>query len=290
MEPTEEIPYKKVGKYYFNDIAPIGKGAFGTVYIAYDLTNKDAKLAVKAIKIVDLLDDDIEREAILREIQVLRQIKGDHVVQLVDVCRTVNHLYIFMEYCEGGDLDSKIKNGEKFSEEKAYVIIKQIAKAFVDLDKLEVNSSGEGQISLMHRDIKPANILYKNGKVKLGDFGFAKIIDKIDEDIRQRHTLAGSPLYSPPQILKGKMFNAKCDVWSAGVVFYMLIYNRPPWNATTVEELIQNISSQPLKFPDTVNTKAETRDLIQKMLQIEEDRRASWKEVYEHPALKNCHF
>lgn len=295
----QQILFKKINKYYFDPASPIGKGAFGTVYLAYDETNQDARLAVKRIKITDIIDDATEREMVLREIEVLRQIEGEHLVQLVDLYRTANNLYIFMEYCEGGDLDTKIEKNQEFSEEEACSIIKQVAKAFIDLNELEVNppsspnstpNSSRSKICLMHRDIKPANILFKNGKVKLADFGLAKIIDKIDENVQLAHTAVGTPLFCPPQILKGNRFNAKCDVWSAGVVFYLLIFNRLPWEAKSLEDLLHNILTQPLEFPDNIKIKNETQGLIQRMLQIEEDDRASWNEVFEHPALQNCNI
>ena len=94
----------------------------------------------------------------MREIDVLRQIKGSHIVQLLDVKRTPNNLYIFTDFCDGGDLEKPLKAKKEFSEDEACLILKQIADSFVTLDNLHVMNSKGNRITLMHRDIKPANI------------------------------------------------------------------------------------------------------------------------------------
>lgn len=280
MEPT----YKKIDNFFFDPTRPLGKGAFATVYKGYDEKNKNAPVAVKVIPAAKLLESEDQYNLFMREIDVLRQVKGEHIVQLLDVKRTPNNLYIFTEYCDSGDLEKNIKHKREFTEEEACIIIKSIADAFESIERLDIIGSKGHRIFLMHRDIKPANILFHKGGVKVADFGFAKVIDDVDKDIRKAHTLLGTPLYMSPQILNDESYSAKCDVWSTGVMFYEIIFGKLPWTGNSVPNLYSNIKSIPLTFPRTISEG--TKDLLTKMLKIKDEERCSWKDVYEHPALK----
>jgi len=280
MEPT----YKKIDNIFFDPTKPLGKGAFATVYKGYDEKNKNAPVAVKVIPAAKLLESEDQYNLFMREIDVLRQVKGEHIVQLLDVKRTPNNLYIFTEFCDSGDLEKNTKNKREFTEEEALVIIKSIADAFESIERLDIIGSKGHRIFLMHRDIKPANILFHKGCVKVADFGFAKVIDDVDKDIRKAHTLLGTPLYMAPQILNDESYSAKCDVWSSGVLLYEIIFGKLPWNGNSVPNLFSNIKTNPLTFPKTISP--ETKDLLTKMLKIKDEERISWKDVYEHPAVK----
>jgi serine/threonine-protein kinase ULK/ATG1 len=277
--------FKKIDKYYYDHRSPIGKGAFATVYLAYDTTNEDAPVALKTVPIAALLESEIQRKLFLREIETLRKIKGDHVVKLCDVFQTKTSLYIFLDYCDGGDLSEKLKKYGPFEEEEACTIIKQIADVFVTLDALDLRNDEGKKIAMMHRDIKPANIMFHDDQVKLADFGFAKIIDDVAKDVRDGGTLLGSPAYMPPQILNDEDYNYKCDVWSTGVVLYELLTGELPWKGYSDKDLYRNITTKPLTLPKKVS--GDTIDLIKRMLTVKEEDRISWKDVFNHPALKN---
>jgi serine/threonine-protein kinase ULK/ATG1 len=277
--------YKKIDKYYYDHRSPIGKGAFATVYQAFDTSNEDAPVALKTVPIAALLESEIQRKLFLREIETLRKIKGDHVVKLCDVFQTKTSLYIFLDYCDGGDLSERLKRYGPFEEEEACSIIKQIADVFVTLDTMELSNEKGTKIAMMHRDIKPANIMFHEDQVKLADFGFAKIIDDVAKDVRDGGTLLGSPAYMPPQILNDEDYNYKCDVWSTGVVFYELLTGQLPWKGYSDKDLYRNITTKELSLPKKVS--ADSIDLIKRMLTVKEEDRISWKEVFNHPALKN---
>jgi len=239
-----------------------------------------------------IMETQNAQEQIEREIQILQQLKGENIVHLLDVMQTSNSLYILMDYCDEDSLESKIddkkQEGEDFTEEEACSIIKQIASVFVDVENLQVVNTEGKQISMMHRDIKPANIMFHQGKVKLTDFGFAKTIEEVDKDIKYNHTLVGTPLYCPPQIFAGKNYSAKCDVWSTGIVLYELLFMDTPWKGGNPKELYQNIIKKDLAFPDYRTIKPELEDLLSLMLEREEADRPNWKQVIEHPALRDC--
>jgi len=276
--------YKKVANYYYDPMKSIGKGSYATVYMGYDQAKDDMKVAIKVIPMSMIAEDDIVREQILREVQLLKKIESKHVVKMIHAVQTTNNLYLVLEYCEGNDLGKKLKEVGCFSEDEACFIIKQIAKAFVDLERFNVDQK---QV-LMHRDIKPANILFHEGKIKLADFGFAKAIDDADKDKRMKHTLLGTPNYMSPQLLNEDSYSAKCDVWAAGEVFYEMIFGSRPWNGKTELDLLEAILFNPIQWDKTIRD--ETKDLIIKMLQVAEKDRLTWKEVYEHPALNNIYL
>jgi calcium-dependent protein kinase len=277
--------YKKIEKYYYDHRCPIGKGAFATVYQAFDTTNEDSPAALKTVPIAALLADEVQKRLFLREIETLRKIKGEHVVQLLDVFQTKSSLYIFLDYCDGGDLSEKLKKYGPMEEEEACSITKQIADVFVTLDTMDIRNDQGVKIALMHRDIKPANIMFHEDQVKLADFGFAKIVDDVSKDMKDGATLLGSPAYMPPQILNDEDYNYKCDIWSTGMVFYELLFGTLPWSGYSDRDLYRNITTKPLLFPKKVSE--DTKDLIKRMLTVKEEERISWEEVYKHPALKN---
>jgi len=279
-----EAPLKQLDQFYYDPTAPIGRGSYGTVYLAFHQQEKDTKAALKMIPLASIADDDYAYNLLMREIDVLRQLKGDHVVSLLNVKRTVNNLYIFMEYCDGGDLETKMKAGHVFTEDEACSVVKQIAHVFVTLDQQEdIISSRENKMTLMHRDIKPANVMFHQGQVKLADFGFAKIIDDVDKAIRMEHTPLGTPSYTSPQILDFQDYSVKCDVWSSGILLYELLFGVYPWEGYSPYEIYKNIKARPLTFPKAIDN--HTKDLLTGMLKFDEADRLSWKEVFDHPAL-----
>ena len=271
-------------RYYYDEDAPIGRGTFGLVYEAFDGQNSDGpKLIVKPIATHMISEDPAIQQNLKRELDLISKIRGEHIVQLADTKLTASNLYIFYEYCDGGSLEDKIKAEELLSENEGLSLVKQIAETFLNLNL--PNKSGLDKKVLMHRNIKPSNILFKGDKVKLGDFGFAKVIDDIDQNIREMHTIIESTLYSAPQILDFDEYSAKCDVWSTGIVLYEAIFGELPWRAKKVGALLTHIKTKPFAFPKTI--KDDTKDLITNMLQPDEEKRFSWSQVSEHPALKN---
>lgn len=279
MEPQ----YKKIDRFYYDPAKSLKDGAFGSVFKAYDDSNNQAEVAVKVIPSSKLFESEDMYNMLMREVEILQQIKGKHIVQLIDVRRSPNNLYIFMDYCDGGDLESFMKAVGPMNEEDACELIKKIAEAFVTLEELKITNSEGKQVTVMHRDIKPANILFHKGELKIADFGFAKFIDEADKDKKKAHTLLGTPLYMSPQILNDETYSAKCDVWSTGVLFYEMLFGTTPWTGPTLRDLYLNIINNKVDFHRNLST--ETKDLIEKMLNISDEDRIGWKEVYNHEAL-----
>lgn len=280
---SAEEKWKQVGTYFYDENHPLGEGASGKVFKAYDESNDCKEVALKVIPMEKI---QIYEVLFMREIALLKSIQGRHVVEFVNTFRTDQHLYIALEYCDGGSLEKQIEKRrekkQKYSEEEALVIIKQIAIAFAELNTLKGNQ-GE-QVIVMHRDIKPANILFHKGIVKIADFGLAKAVQEAEKDKLKDHTLAGTPIYMAPQVMHKEKYSAKCDVWSAGVMLYELLFYELPWDGHTKENLYKNQRDKPLKFPSKVEN--ETEDLLSKMLTFDDGQRISWEEINNHPAVK----
>lgn len=124
------------------------------------------------------------------------------------------------------------------SELDAVLIFQNVIKGFKEL----VNKC------IAHRDIKPANIFIHDGVFKIGDFGFARKFNYLEEMVVS--PFIGTPFYMSPQLLKSEYYSMKCDIFSLGVLFFEILYGRMPWPAASKEELLFKIFSQPLIYPD----------------------------------------
>ena len=243
----------------------IGKGQFGEVYKGYNKTNGE-DIAVKTVNRKNLKGKFYE--LLENEIKVLRSCNNANIIKLYDIKKTANNIYLILEYCNEGDLMKYLKDKTKLTEEEAIEILIQILNAFKTLYKAKI----------MHRDFKLANILKHNGTIKIADFGFAKLLGSDTFT----NTMLGSPLNMAPEVLGGKDYNNKADIWSVGTCFYELIYGRPPYTAANIVELLNNIQKKPLYFPKNPPVSQVTEDLIRRMLVVDPAKRADWPECFEH--------
>jgi serine/threonine-protein kinase ULK/ATG1 len=138
---------------------------------------------------------------------------------MLDIAQTSNNLYLFLEYCNGGSLDQYLsKKKGKLSEKEALLIFEEISRAFKNMQ----------QNKIIHRDIKPQNILIHNSKIKIADFGFSKMVEDNNQAVMQtmlgNFIILGTPLYLPVEILTGKEYSSKCDVFSVGIILYEMLY------------------------------------------------------------------
>ena len=137
----------------------------------------------------------------------------------------------------------------------------------------------------MHRDLKPENILFHYGKIKIADFGFAKIIDSVIKDFKMKQTLLGTPYYCAPQILQNEPYSYKCDIWSLGCIFYECLYGKVPFIAQN-EVILVEIINKGVEYPNDVSITSGTKELLKKMLSIGELRRPDWEKIVSDPCMK----
>ena len=133
----------------------------------------------------------------------------------------------------------------------------------------------------MHRDLKPANILIQAGKLKIGDFGFARNLENGESTVLK--SIVGTPLYMSPQILNHQVYTNKSDLWSVGLIYYEMLHGHTPWPATSELQLINSIQHRPVIFDPAISERS--KDFIKRCLKKKEDDRMSWEEAFSHPLL-----
>ena len=201
-------------------------------------------------------------------------ITHENIVKLYDIKQTENNYYLVMEYCSGGDLDRL--RGKQLDEEKVQRIVYQISAA------LKVLCSKH----IMHRDLKLSNLLFSSDKsdalVKLADFGFARELKRNE----LADTYCGTPLYMAPEILMKKKYTLKADLWSIGVITYLFLTGRFPFEATSPQKLILTFNHGVVKFPPEVSISECCYDFLKKLLQIAPKQRMEWEEYFGHHFVK----
>ncbi|GJN09272.1 hypothetical protein PR202_ga27262 [Eleusine coracana subsp. coracana] len=218
----------------------VGKGSFAKVFRAAH-RRTGARVAVKAID-RELVDKRVH-EGILQEREILNSISHPNILRLLDTIDTGKVLYLVLEYCDGGDLDSFLTKRGRLPEATAKDLMRQLAEGLKVL---------RGK-NIVHRDLKPQNLLLStNGDaiiLKIGDFGFARSL--MNENLAA--TICGSPLYMAPEIWQGKDYDAKSDLWSVGVILFQLVTGQLPFPGSNYYQLRQNIlTSEKLHFPSAV--------------------------------------
>ena len=258
----------------------LGSGAFGEVWLVHH-KDLDRDFAMKIIKKRKNKKND-ERE-ILNEIEILKKLDHPKILKVVDFYSTLKKYYIITEYCHEGELFNEIIKVGKFDEGQAAFIINQILKAITYCHKMNI----------IHRDIKPENIMIKNREkngclqVKLIDFGTAKIFEKG----HQENKYVGSSYYMAPEIIKRK-YDEKCDLWSIGVIMYILLTGRPPFDGNDDDEILENVKKgvyDTYSYPYPLLS-SHSKDLINKLLQYDPKKRISADQALEHPWFKTAEF
>lgn len=269
---------KQIDNYILNIDHILGKGASGSIVLSYDTTNHRF-LAIKIISLTEITDS---KEFEYRKSEIVNMQIANHpnIVRLIDVRRSKSNIYLVMEYCEGGNLESYInERGGRLSEKEALRILKKIVKGYQYLHSLNI----------VHRDLKLANILTHHGEVKIADLGYSKLVENLKKDFLLSRV--GTMLYMSPQILAAEHYTDKTDVWSLGVMYYQMLFGRSPWNissfSNSVVVFLKAIREQGLSFPKEVKVSQKAKNLIQEMLMYDEEDRLSWEEIFQDSYLKD---
>lgn len=261
----------------------LGKGNFGFVVKGKDKITGQTR-AIKIIKIEKLMKVDADLATLEREFQILRNMDHPNIVKLYEVYKDEKYLYFVMEYLEGDNLyEGFIKRHDNVNEKHIRDLFFQIIKAVQYMHK-----SG-----IAHRDIKPENIMFVNAnsdKIKLIDFGVSKYFFDPDTPTKEitLRTKTGSLFYISPEIASNnKSYDHRCDVWSAGVLLYIMVSGVPPFfdmNPMVVTEKVKKIDYS-LKEEVWAMVSKELIDLIKHMLSPL-DYRYTTDQVLEHPWMK----
>ncbi|KRX06263.1 Protein kinase-like domain [Pseudocohnilembus persalinus] len=259
-----------VGDFCFNLKDKIGSGKFSIVYKGYNITN-GKRVGIKQMKQSQFQTPKME-QLLMNEIEVNRKLKSNHIVQMHDLIYQDIWIYMILELCPEGDLETYLEEaGGMLDEEESLDILTQILEGLKTLIY-------HGYI---HRDMKPANIMKKGQTYKLADFGMATKVDTAGRDFIQEQV--GSPLYMAPQILQNQKYTVKSDIWSIGLIFYQMLFGKTPWPARDIQSLISAIKEIPLRFPYDYPIGEQAKHFIKGCLQIEESDRFNWEQVFSHP-------
>ncbi|XP_006100670.1 SNF-related serine/threonine-protein kinase isoform X1 [Myotis lucifugus] len=249
----------------------LGRGHFAVVKLARHVFTGE-KVAVKVIDKTKL--DTLATGHLFQEVRCMKLVQHPNIVRLYEVIDTQTKLYLILELGDGGDMfDYIMKHEEGLNEDLAKKYFAQIVHAISYCHKLHV----------VHRDLKPENVVFfeKQGLVKLTDFGFSNKF----QPGKKLTTSCGSLAYSAPEILLGDEYDAPAvDIWSLGVILFMLVCGQPPFQEANDSETLTMIMDCKYTVPSHVSK--ECKDLITRMLQRDPKRRASLEEIENHPWLQ----
>ena len=252
----------------------LGKGGYGKVF---QVKNKSTNKLYACKKLSKLNIKNLGK--FQNEIEVLMKMDHPNIVKLYEVFESQNSLYLIMEECYGGELFDRIlhriNTNNMYTEREACLLMKQIIGAIE-----YCHNNG-----IAHRDLKPENLLYlkegseEDNPLKIADFGLSQSFNLK----KMLTSKVGTSYYVPPEILAGN-YTEKCDIWSAGIILYILLSGEPPFNGPNDETIFARIKTYKYEFPEQKWSKisVEAKDLLTKML-IQEDKRLSASQVLQHP-------
>lgn len=255
----------------------LGKGSYGSVYLATHRITGDER-AVKVMN-VDRVTSYYLRKLHL-EISILKTLDHPNIIKLQDVFFGKRSVYLVTDLCRGGELFEMLNNGKShgfvFREDRVNRLMRDMLSAVHYL-----HSKG-----IVHRDLKLENFLFDdkslNSPLLLIDFGLSKHFEP-EERLTQR---VGSCYYTAPEVLQGK-YDYRCDIWSLGVLCYMMLSGSPPFYGKTVDDVYAATLSQEAVFPDKKfkHVSGVCMDFMKRLLVKDPHQRMSTAEALAHPFI-----
>ena len=254
----------------------LGSGSYGRVVSAIHNQSRESR-AIKIINKLSIQSDEV-RSKIMNEVEILKGLDHPNIVKLYEFHEDEFNLYLVTELCSGGELlDSIIKNGN-FDESQTALYLKQILSAVVYLHSLNI----------VHRDLKLENLLIEHSRssnIKIIDFGAScSFVPGKFLDYR-----IGTINYIAPEVIK-KKYTERCDVWSCGVILYVLLSGKLPFSNKVKAETVKLIQIGEYDIEGGIwgMISPEAKDLIVNMIEVNPVRRFTAAQAFAHPWLQNC--
>jgi len=285
----------------FGESGVLGTGTFSTVRVA---THKDTGMqyAVKAINLTNIQPQTLTR--LRREIQVLRSLNHKNIIQLYEIFEEDGMLLMIMELCTGGELWHFLQrveifpNGEKFyytpKGERVTLTEKEVAKLIRGIVDAIHYCHSRG---VSHRDLKLENLMFsdndESADVKLIDFGFSKLF----KGGNTMYAVLGSPYYVAPEVLRarpptadklGLGYGCACDMWSIGVIAYMILCGQAPFDGETDQERLTAVKRGVFKYPAHAKLSPSAASFVNGLLCVDPTKRLTARSALEHPWLQQC--
>lgn len=249
----------------------IGRGTYGEVR---KCTGKDSK-ELKAVKIINkkFLEDE-EKDKMMLEIYLLNELDHPNVLKLYNAYQDDKRYYLVTNICAGGELFQKIDKQSYFSERDAANIIRQVLAGIAYCHKRKV----------VHRDLKPENLLMdkdvNNPKITIIDFGTAGFLqgeDKLTERV-------GTTYYIAPEVIK-KNYDHMCDIWSIGVILYVLLCGYPPFSGASDQQILDAVEKgeYEMSSQEWNDISDDAKNLVSQMLELDTSKRITAENALNHP-------
>lgn len=232
-----------------------------------------------AMKIIDKKRCRGHEAHIISEISILKKLKHDNIVNLYDVYETKDKLYLQMEYVTGGELFDRIVNEGFYSESRAKDLVRCIVDAIHYLHSQRI----------VHRDLKPENLLMAtkapDSPIKVADFGLANHMNDANSMLT---TCCGTLTYAAPEILKMQGYNEQVDMWSVGVITYILLSGYPPFAGDSEATVLQAALDATFEFfsPEWDQISTAAKDFIKRLIVVDPKSRMSAQQALNHHWLK----
>uniref|UniRef100_A0A8D0A5H5 non-specific serine/threonine protein kinase n=1 Tax=Sander lucioperca TaxID=283035 RepID=A0A8D0A5H5_SANLU len=250
---------------FYEIICTLGKGNFAVVKLARHKVTK-TQVAIKIIDKTRLNPSNLEK--IYREVQIMKLLNHPHIIKLYQVMETKDMLYIVTEYAKNGEMFDHLTSNGRMSEDEARKKFWQILTAVDYCHRHHI----------VHRDLKTENLLLDaNMNIKLADFGFGNFYNAGEP----LSTWCGSPPYAAPEVFEGKEYEGpQLDIWSLGVVLYVLVCGSLPFDGPSLPTLRQRVTEGRFRIPFFMSQDCE--NLIRKMLVVDPARRINMAQIKQH--------
>ncbi|XP_048588593.1 serine/threonine-protein kinase SIK1 isoform X2 [Nematostella vectensis] len=247
----------------------IGKGNFSVVKLARHRITK-SQVAIKIIDKTQLNEMNLKK--IYREVQIMKLLQHPHIVKLYQVMETKNMLYLVTDYANNGEMFDYLAHHGRLPEKEARKKFVQILSAVDYCHKRHV----------VHRDLKAENLLLdQNMNIKIADFGFGNYY----KPGNPLNTWCGSPPYAAPEVFEGKIYDGpQLDIWSLGVVLYVLVCGALPFDGSTLQALRDRVLEGKFRIPFFMSTECE--HLIRHMLVKDPNQRYTIEQIQKHKWLQ----